>query len=80
MHEHHDCEHVLKFCRKCDEAYCTACRAVWRKPCTQNHFPYAFYSERRTWPSNWPTLYGNASGTLTAKGIKDQMVLCNHAG
>lgn len=30
MHEHNDCEHELKYCKKCDVAYCEKCGKEWR--------------------------------------------------
>lgn len=32
MHNHHqhDCDHELKFCRKCDAVYCGKCGKEWR--------------------------------------------------
>ena len=29
MHEHVECEHELKYCRKCDIAYCEKCGKQW---------------------------------------------------
>ncbi len=33
MHEHVDlsCDHVLKFCKKCDIVYCEKCRLEWKR-------------------------------------------------
>ncbi len=40
-HAHHDCEHDLKFCAPCNEAYCLKCEAVWSsEPCAQTHYPW----------------------------------------
>jgi hypothetical protein len=30
-HEHKTCDHVLKYCEKCDVAYCTKCGEEWKK-------------------------------------------------
>ena len=30
-HDHHDCDHAIQLCKKCDEIYCTNCSAEWRK-------------------------------------------------
>lgn len=40
-HEHHDCEHDMKFCAPCNEAYCGKCDATWTaEPCQQAHYPW----------------------------------------
>lgn len=31
MHDHKECEHELKYCRKCDIVYCEKCNAEWKK-------------------------------------------------
>jgi len=30
QHEHHDCEHQVKYCKVCDVAYCTKCGKEWK--------------------------------------------------
>lgn len=29
MHEHIECEHELKYCKKCKVAYCEKCKEEW---------------------------------------------------
>lgn len=29
MHEHKECKHELKYCKKCDMVYCEKCKKEW---------------------------------------------------
>ncbi|GAG40375.1 unnamed protein product, partial [marine sediment metagenome] len=44
MHEHIDqkeCEHILKYCKKCDVVYCEKCKSEWKKTGTTfSTWPY----------------------------------------
>lgn len=31
MHEHKECEHKLKYCKKCAVVYCTLCGREWHE-------------------------------------------------
>lgn len=42
LHEHKNCEidnHNMKFCAKCNIAYCFNCNTEWKQACTQRHYP-----------------------------------------
>jgi hypothetical protein len=48
-HCHHDCKHEsIKFCVKCQKAYCEKCGREWEDKCTLNHY-YPYY------PNTTPT-------------------------
>ena len=54
-HEHHKCDHMLKFCEPCNEVYCTECEITFTsEPCTQNHYP-SYSTGTWTYP-NFETL------------------------
>lgn len=55
MHEHNECEHDLKHCRKCDVIYCVKCKREWGG---HNHYYY--------WPYyDWPYYYPYTTPTIT---------------
>lgn len=48
MHEHNECEHELKYCKKCDVVYCEKCGREW------NTFRYNITSPFTvTYPNTW---------------------------
>ena len=66
-HTHHDCEHNIKFCAPCNEAYCLKCEAVWSsKPCAQNHYPYYY---QPYWTPTSPITVTTTSGTVAMHSL-----------
>jgi len=59
------CNHMLAYCRKCDEAFCTKCGKEWRR---SNQVPY-FPSHSR-----WNYVYGEPWQVN-----KTMPVLCKHS-
>ena len=55
MHKHHDCDHEVKYCARCDVAYCTKCakewsaKSVWVNPYTWK--PYTTPAYPNTFPN-----------------------------
>ena len=52
MHEHNECEHDLKFCKKCNVVYCTKCKREWN-----DHVP-PIYSSYIPWYEPYKITYG----------------------
>lgn len=51
-HNHHDhCEHVVKYCAKCDVAYCEKCNKEWRP----NTYQISWTTPTYTYPYSTPT-------------------------
>ncbi|KKN54899.1 hypothetical protein LCGC14_0587920 [marine sediment metagenome] len=74
-HEHHDCEHIMKFCKPCNEAYCGKCDAVWAsEPCTLSHYPWIYNTPTITWP-----YYGTTTTTTTYDDTGDNTFTTSHA-
>lgn len=48
--KHSHCEHVLKFCEKCDVPYCSKCNFEWAKPCNLPHYQHWLRYDTTTWP------------------------------
>ena len=44
MHEHTECEHKLKYCRKCDVAYCEKCGKQWDSYTMTVTYPTWYYT------------------------------------
>ena len=38
QHEHLECEHEVKYCKKCDVAYCVKCGREWTG--SKEYYPY----------------------------------------
>jgi len=60
-HHHHDCDHALAFCRRCDVAYCTKCDRQWG---TLNYWYSAYYPATTT--TITPTWANSPNDVLTA--------------
>jgi len=78
LHDHHNhCEHVLKFCDKCDRPYCTKCKREWY---TQT-FDWRWYGTyTNPVQPQWTTGIINTAGTAPiGKGIDYTTVSCSHA-
>jgi len=55
MHEHDECEHELRYCKKCDVVYCIKCKREWYGH--QSYvYPYVYptypYVPTITWITN----------------------------
>ena len=77
MHYHAEhCAHAnLRYCKTCDETYCTQCKRAWghTQTWTYNTFgtsPYVY-----TTPAGGTGVYGHASTTLGGTGNADE---CSH--
>ena len=67
-HDKHDhCEHEVKYCDKCDTAYCGKCNKEWTTdPCTLNHYPW--YNDTGTVTNVWPKIrYSSTSAVDLTK-------------
>lgn len=70
-HEHHGCDHELKYCKQCDKAYCTKCNKEvamnhFCTPCYLPHYGYQGNYIKPQWPWTNPQIsYTTSSGQLT---------------
>jgi hypothetical protein len=39
-HDHHCCEHEVKYCKVCDVAYCVKCGKEWKEQSIWHYAPY----------------------------------------
>ena len=56
-HSHHQCQHVLAFCARCDAPYCTACKREWNSTLWVRPYPsfpqptYPYWTTTTTSPN-----------------------------
>jgi len=58
-HDHHSCEHEVKYCKKCDVAYCTKCGKEWY---VQQYSYYPYGTTYTTGDPTWTITTGSSSG------------------
>ena len=77
MHDHCECEHELKYCKKCDVVYCQKCGREWGKwkPWDPN-YTTTVYRYTITYPNGLPedTWVSSPTGTGTTSWLTHQ---CN---
>ena len=57
-HDHHDCDHEVKYCKKCDVAYCVKCGKEWIVQSIWYYPPYTY-----TWGTSDPLTVTTTSGS-----------------
>jgi hypothetical protein len=67
IHTNNDCQHDLRVCATCGDAYCTKCGKTWFREqfsCPPN-YPYIYYGQPYTITTDTKT-YGDTSRTYHA--------------
>lgn len=53
MHEHNECEHELKYCKKCDVVYCTKCKREWNDHVPNYKYSWYVSTTMPYWEKDW---------------------------
>ena len=76
MHEHHDCDHQLKYCKTCDVTYCAKCHREWGLYRTWT--PYPWYTNPWYQYQTGTTYKSNTGGSQAVDVLNDYLSVPAH--